>query len=275
MKAGSLEAAVQAGRKNRRSRPPAQRNGLEALGEADTPDRIVDAMNAAAESLGFPFAQLMIAAPAGQPSALVITEGSDRLLRFDRAILASSDLSSPYDLGLGDPVNDPVLVQLRRSPVPVVWDGETYIDAGFGSVRDWCFERDRGHGVTVQLRLSIAEMTSPLAVILSVQRRDRIRPEEHARAAADVALLAMHAAVGGGKALVPLLLSSKRAASPLTPAMRQYLAGAERGKTAGETADIVGRSYSTIKNVLAQALERLGCANKADAVRRARANGWL
>jgi len=57
--------------------------------------------------------------------------------------------------------------------------------------------------------------------------------------------------------------------------MRQYLLWAERGKTAAETADIVGRKYSTIKNVLAQAMERMGCSNKADAIRRARANGWL
>ena len=57
--------------------------------------------------------------------------------------------------------------------------------------------------------------------------------------------------------------------------MRQYLIWAERGKTASETADIVGRKYCTIKNVLSQALERLGCSNKTDAIRLARANGWL
>ena len=81
--------------------------------------------------------------------------------------------------------------------------------------------------------------------------------------------------VGSKRSLAPLLLSTRQATSPLTPAMRQYLIWAERGKTASETADIVGRKYCTIKNVLSQALERLGCSNKTDAIRLARANGWL
>lgn len=275
MKAGSLEALVEVSRASRRSRPPMQRNRFEALSEADTPDLIVDALNAATEGIGFAFAQVMVVAPTARAAALVMKEGSDRLLRFDRAVLAASDLSSPYDDDVGDPVRDPVLKRLRQAPGPVVWDGDTYIDAGLGGVRDWCMERDRGHGITVQMPLLSVELGAPLAVIVSVQRREPIRPQDQLRAAADVALLAMHAAAGGNRALLPLLLSTRRASSPLTPAMRQYLLWAERGKTAGETADIVGRKYSTIKNVLAQALERLGCSNKADAVRLARANGWL
>jgi DNA-binding CsgD family transcriptional regulator len=152
----------------------------------------------------------------------------------------------------------------------MVWDGGTYIAAGLGGVRDWLVENNRPYGVTVHLPLLLDQFSVPLSVLFSVQRRERIREEDRARVAADVALLALHAATGSKKALVPLIVSAMQAGSPLTPAMRQYLTW-----TAGETADIVGRKYSTIKNVLSQALERLGCINKADAIRLARARGWL
>lgn len=275
MKSALLEAAIEVGRANRQRRPLGERNGVEALSEADTSDRMVDAMDAAAERIGFQFAQVMVVAPTPVVSQLVIKDRSTKLVTFDRAVSAASNLTSPYDLGIGDPVRDPLVKCLRRSSAPVVWDGDDYIDAGQGDVRDWCVENDRSHGVAVQLPLLIDGFSRPLALLFSVQRRDRIREEDRLRAAADVALLALHVACGSRTALAPLIVSALRADSPLTPAMRQYLAWAERGKTASETADIVGRKYSTIKNVLGQALERLGCSNKTDAIRLARANGWL
>ena len=267
--------AVATSRATRQRRPSVDRGVLEALGEADTPDHIVYAMDAAAEHFGFQFAQVMVVAPTPEPSAFAIKEWSDKVIMFDRAIGVASDLASPYDHDVGDPARDPVLKCLRRSLAPVVWNGDDYIDAGLGGVRDWCVENDRSHGVTVQLPLLLDEFNRPLKVVFSVQRRERIREEERVRAAADVALLGLYAVTGSKKALAPLLVSALRAGSPLTPAMRQYLTWAERGKTAGETADIVGRKYSTIKNVLGQALERLGCSNKTDAIRIARMNGWL
>lgn len=275
MEAGSSEPAVEASRMSRRGKLPTSQSGLEALSEADTPDRIVDAMDAAAESIGFRFAQVMVVDPTPEPSAFVIKEWAERLITFDRAVGAASDLASPYDHDVGNPEGDPVLKSLRRSLAPVVWDGDTYINAGLGGVRDWCVENDRPHGVTVQLPLLLDELSRPLKVIFSVQRREPIREEDRLRVAADVALLGLHVANGSKKSLAPLIVSAMRAGSPLTPAMRQYLLWAERGKTASETADIVGRKYSTIKNVLSQAFERLGCSNKMDAIRLARANGWL
>lgn len=275
MKSAALEAAVEAGLANRQRRPAAQRNVLDALSEAGTPGCLVDAMDAAAERFGFQFAQVMVVAPTPEPSAFVIKDWSDRLITFDRAVGASSDLASPYDHDVGDPAKDPVLQCFRRSLAPVVWNGDDYINAGLGGVRDWCVENDRSHGVTVQLPLLLDEFSISLNVVFSVQRRERIRDEARMRAAADVALVGLHAVTGSKKALAPLIVSAMRAGSPLTPAMRQYLTWAERGKTASETADIVGRKYSTIKNVLGQALERLGCSNKTDAIRLARANGWL
>lgn len=275
MRSASRGAGIELGRLNRQRRPPVERDLFEALSEADTPDGIVDAMDAAAERVGFQFAQVMVVAPTPAPSALVIREWADKLIRFDRAIGASSDLASPYDHDVGDPASDPILKRLRHSLAPVVWNGDTYIDAGLGGVRDWCVENDRSHGVTLQLPLLLDEPGRTLKVVFSVQRREPIREQDRSRVAADAALLGLHVATGSKKALAPLIVSALRADSPLTPAMRQYLAWAERGKTAGETADIVGRKYSTIKNVIGQALERLGCSNKTDAIRIARANGWL
>jgi DNA-binding CsgD family transcriptional regulator len=264
-------------RATRGQRALSTQSRFEAVSEAETAVGLADALTAAAECIGFSSAQAMLLVPnlQPQPTTLVLQDSSEKVLRFDRAVAVGQDLISGYDLGLGDPNQDPVMLKFRSSSIPVLWSGDTYIDAGMGDMRDWWVEYDREHGVTLSIPLSVDEFSKPLAILVSVQRREPIRQEDHARVSADVALLGLHAAIGGNRALTPLLLSAKRASSPLTAAMRQYLLWAERGKTAAETADIVGRKYSTIKNVLAQAMERMGCSNKADAIRVARANGWL
>jgi DNA-binding CsgD family transcriptional regulator len=251
------------------------RNLFEAVSEADTPDNLVRALDQAVAHMGFPFVQVLLAAPLPVPTALVMRHQSEKLIQFDRAVIAASELSSPYDYDLGDPARDPVLDRIRRAPLPVMTDRDSYVEAGLADVGDWILEHDRGQAFSIQLPLLVPEFSNPLAVSLCMQRRERISERERLRLEADVALLGVHAVVGSNRALKPLLVSAKRAGSPLTPAMRQYLIWAERGKTASETADIVGRSYSTIKNVLGQALERMGCSSKADAIRLARANGWL
>ena len=275
MEVESCEAAVNVSRMSRRGGLQALQGRLDALSEADCPDRLVDAMDAAAESLGFPLVRVMIVVPTPGSSAVVIREWGEKLILFDRAIGAASELASPYDHDVVNLELDLVLKALRCSLAPVVWDGGTHTNAAHGGVRDWCAENGRHGGVTVQLPLLLDELSTPLKVIFSVQRSDPILQEDRLRVTADVALFALHAATGIKKSLAPLILSAMRAESPLTPAMRQYLIWAERGKTASETADIVGRKYSTIKNVLSQALERLGCSNKMDAIRLARSNGWL
>jgi DNA-binding CsgD family transcriptional regulator len=275
MEVGSCEAAVKASRMSCRGGLQTRQSRLDALSEADGPDRLVEAMDAAADSLGFPLVRVMIVVPTPGPSVFVIRKWGEKLILFERAIGAASELAGPYDPDVGKPERDPVLKALGCPLAPVVWDGDTHINAGHGGVRDWCAENGRHHGVTVQLPLLLDELSAPLKVIFSVQRSEPILEEDRLRVTADVALLALHAATGIKKSLAPLILSAMRAESPLTPAMRQYLIWAERGKTASETADIVGRKYSTIKNVLSQAFERLGCSNKMDAIRLARANGWL
>ena len=248
---------------------------LEAISEADTPERIRKATVAAAEYVGFSSVQLMLIVPTPKITPFVMVESSDEMLQFDRALVIGSELASPYDFDLADPCLDPVVRRMKHSPIPIAWSGDTYTDVGLGEVRDWWVENDRGCGVTMSVPMNCGDANQSLDLVVAAQRREEITVECSARLCADVALIAMHAVMGSKKSLVPLLLSARHAASPLTPTMRQYLLWAERGKTASETADIVGRKYNTVKNVLCQALERLDCSNKTDAIRIARMNGWL
>jgi DNA-binding CsgD family transcriptional regulator len=267
---GLCGVAVELNQASCRARPLEVQGRFEAISQAATPEGLADAIVVAAECIGFPFAQAMLCVPAADPAPLVMKERSARVMKFDRAVIVGSDLAVAHpDLG------DPTMPRFRQSPLPVVWNGSAYIDAGLGDVRNRWARNHSDNGISMQVPLSADEFSRPLAVVVSVRRREAIRTEDQTRMSADVALLAMHAAVGSERALVPLLLSARHAVSPLTPAMRHYLMWAERGKTARETADIVGRKYSTVKNVLAQAIERMKCSSKAEAVRLARANGWL
>jgi DNA-binding CsgD family transcriptional regulator len=265
------EAKVLSERDNRRPRVPCMQGRLEAISEATTPEALADAIAAASDAIGFPCAQVMVVNPTACPSHVVGESCSDKVLRLDGAIVVGSNLSSARN-----PVfRDPVRFGLRPLPLPVVWSGRPRCEGWAEADGDGRALREHDNGITMQVPLPVDEFIHPLALVVSVHRREAIRAEEQMRMSADVTLLAMYAAVGCRRALIPLLLSTVHARSPLTPAMRQYLLWAERGKTAAETAEIVGRKYSTVKNVIAQALQRLGCTRKADAVRCARANGWL
>jgi DNA-binding CsgD family transcriptional regulator len=260
----------------RRARPRPEQSRLEAVSEAATPEQLSDAAAGAAEYVGLSSTQLLLIVATPKNTPFVLIEAASKMHRFDRAIIVGRDQDSPYDHDLGDPRRDPVVGQVKQVPIPVVWDGDTYVDAGLGDVRDWYLETDRRCGITMNVPFtSGGDANQSLHLVVAAQRREEIRPEHQERLCADVALITMHAVMASGRTLAPLLLSARQAASPLTPAMRQYLIWAERGRTASETADIVGRKCSTIKNVLGQALERLDCSNKTDAIRLARANGWL
>ena len=123
---------------------------FEAVCEVDTPDIWVRAIDQAVAHIGFPIVQVMLAAPLPKPKALAMSHQSENLIPFDRAISAASELSSPYDSGLGDPVRDPVLGRNRRVPLPMMTDRGSYVGAGMADAGDWILEHDRGQVLALQ-----------------------------------------------------------------------------------------------------------------------------
>lgn len=88
------------------------------------------------------------------------------------------------------------------------------------------------------------------------------------------AIRAVHA---GGKAIAPELATDAWGApdDPLTDRERQVLRLAADGKTTAEIAAAVHLSEGTVRNYLSEAIGKLGAANRVDAARIARQQGWL
>lgn len=81
----------------------------------------------------------------------------------------------------------------------------------------------------------------------------------------------------GGRAIPPALAAAARevGADPLTPRERDVLGLAEQGLPNKEIARSLRLSPGTVRNYLADAAAKLGAANRIEAGRIARANGWL
>lgn len=80
----------------------------------------------------------------------------------------------------------------------------------------------------------------------------------------------------GHKAIAPeLALQSWSEQDPLTERERQVLRLAGEGKTSAEIAGSIHLSEGTVRNYLSEAISKLGAANRIDAARIAREQGWL
>lgn len=72
-----------------------------------------------------------------------------------------------------------------------------------------------------------------------------------------------------------LLLQAFDAADPLNDRERQVLRLAEEGRSAKEIAEALGLAPGTARNYLYEASQKVGAANRIEAARIARAQGWL
>jgi two-component system, NarL family, response regulator DesR len=80
----------------------------------------------------------------------------------------------------------------------------------------------------------------------------------------------------GQRVIAPELAEAAWSApTPLSERERAVLALAERGRSNKEIADALDLSPGTVRNYLHEAAQKLGAANRIEAARIARANGWL
>ncbi len=88
---------------------------------------------------------------------------------------------------------------------------------------------------------------------------------------------AVRTVASGGRAIAPELADSVWDASPdpLTERERAVLRLAEEGRPNREIALALDLSPGTVRNYLSEAAQKLGAANRIEAGRIARANGWL
>jgi two-component system, NarL family, response regulator DesR len=88
---------------------------------------------------------------------------------------------------------------------------------------------------------------------------------------------AVRTVAAGGKVIAPDLAEAvwQVPADPLSERERSVLRLAEEGRSNQAIASALGLSAGTVRNYLSEAAQKLGAANRTEAGRIARSNGWL
>lgn len=159
---------------------------------------------------------------------------------------------------------DPVMQHCKRQSVPIIWDQNTYVSAGQGSM----WETQARYGFRTGICLAL-HMPEGRHFVLGVDR-DQALPRDRGevtRIVADLQLFAVHAQDVAMRVLVPARLQPER--PKLTPRELDSLRWTMEGKTAWEVGSIMGISERTAVLHVNNAMHKLECANKHQAVLKA------
>jgi DNA-binding CsgD family transcriptional regulator len=159
---------------------------------------------------------------------------------------------------------DPVMQHCKRHSLPIVWDQDTYVSNGAHDL--WEQQASFGYRTGIAMALHMPEGRH---FQLGVDR-DRPLPDdpgELQRLVADLQLFAVHAQEAAVRLLVPATLQPDRPA--LTPRELECLRWTMDGKTAWEVGAILGISERTAVLHVNNAMHKLGCVNKHQAVLKA------
>jgi DNA-binding CsgD family transcriptional regulator len=163
-----------------------------------------------------------------------------------------------------DARRDPVLQHLKRQSVPLVWTQRTYVESGVGHL--WEEQAAFGYHTGIAMALHLPEGRH---FLLGVDRDAPLPGDarELTRMVADLQLFAVHAQDTAMRVLVPPALQPERPA--LTPRELEALKWTMEGKTAWEVGAILGISQRTAVLHVNNAMHKLGCTNKHQAVLKA------
>ncbi|MBA3625018.1 MAG: autoinducer binding domain-containing protein [Methylibium sp.] len=159
---------------------------------------------------------------------------------------------------------DPVMQHCKRHSVPIIWDQGTYVSAGQGAL--WEIQARYGYRAGICLAL---HMPDGRHFMLGVDR-DQALPNDRTevtRIVADLQLFAVHAQDTAMRVLVPERLQPER--PKLTPRELDSLRWTMEGKTAWEVGAVLGITERTAVLHVSNAMHKLGCNNKHQAVLKA------
>lgn len=159
---------------------------------------------------------------------------------------------------------DPVMQHCKSQSVPIIWNQDTYTNRGMGE--KWEEQASFGYRNGVCLALHMPEGRH---FVLGVDRQQPMPrdPIEITRMVADLQLFAVHAQDAALRILVPATSQPERPA--LTPRELESLRWTMDGKTAWEVGDVLGISERTAVLHINNAMHKLACANKHQAVLKA------
>ena len=159
---------------------------------------------------------------------------------------------------------DPVMQHCRRHTVPIIWDQHTYTSQGLGEI--WEEQARFGYHTGIAMALHLPEGRH---FAFGVER-DQPLPSDGAelsRLVADLQLFAVHAQDAAMRLLSPMAPPIDRPA--LTPRELEALRWTMEGKTAWEVGAILGITERTAVLHVNNAMHKLGCTSKHQAVLRA------
>ena len=174
----------------------------------------------------------------------------------------ASYLESSHDRDSGK--RDPVMQHCKRASVPIIWNQKTYVEKGVGEM--WEQMASFGYQTGIALALHLPEGRHFQFGV----DRDRALPDdprELQRVVADLQLFAVHAHEAALRLFLPAAQQPERPA--LTPRELEALRWTMEGKTAWEVGTILGISERTAVLHVNNAMHKLGCVNKHQAVLKA------
>jgi DNA-binding CsgD family transcriptional regulator len=159
---------------------------------------------------------------------------------------------------------DPVMQHCRRHAVPIVWDQNTYTSQGLGEL--WEEQARFGYRTGIAMALHLPEGRH---FALGVEREQALPGDsgELSRVVADLQLFAVYALDAAMRLLSPLVQGVDR--PNLTPRELESLRWTMEGKTAWEVGAILGISERTAVLHVNNAMHKLDCGSKHQAVLKA------
>lgn len=156
---------------------------------------------------------------------------------------------------------DPVLQHCRRQTVPIIWSQSTYVENGAADL--WEQQAQYGYRTGIAMALHLPEGKH---FMLGVDRDQPLPVDrnELQRLVADLQLFAVHAQEAAVRLLLPAALQPARPG--LTPRELDVLRWTMDGKTAWEVGTVLGMSERTTVHHLSNAMHKLDCVNKHQAV---------
>jgi DNA-binding CsgD family transcriptional regulator len=223
--------------------------GFMSVLTSSSPDEFRDEVLRFAQQLGFDRVTAM---------TVIDRPGSSDFVTIDNTPPGYLDVFTDNTAGH----RDPVMQHVKRQTVPIVWNQQTYIAQGAGEL--WEEQARFGYETGIAMALHLPEGKHfALGVV-----RDQALPvdvRELTRVVADLQLFAVHALEAALHLLVPAA-----PAQPLHPALTprelEALRWTMEGKTAWEVGAILGISERTAVLHVNNAMHKLGCVNKHQAV---------
>ncbi len=174
---------------------------------------------------------------------------------------------------LGDALRDPVLERLMAQPLPVVYDRQTYVEAGASEL----WERQAPYGYKTGIAIKLY-LPGDKTFLLGVDREESLPSpgEGLTQLVGGLQTLASHAMVAADR-LVSLKLNERELARlpKLTKREMDVLTWTAQGKTAWEVSVILGMSEKTVNFHLGNTMRKLGVSSKHQAVLKCLSAGLL